>query len=141
MLPEENRTFVEEEKVNKVDILELTTIEDTKQNIELESELEDREQTMNNEEDELSTTTPSVKGNRKKENKESQQAQISDKELEGSTTNIIHPPSIECQIKRGKCLNHKIEARKVITTSKRWGKMKKGYGWIYSRRVTYSCAA
>ena len=45
----------------------------------------------------------------------------------------------ECIIKRGKCQTHQIAARKVVTTSKKWGKVKQGYGWIYRKNVNYCC--
>ena len=47
--------------------------------------------------------------------------------------------SLDCIIKRGRCQNHNIEARKIVTKSRKWGKVKTGYGWIYSKHVRYSC--
>ena len=37
------------------------------------------------------------------------------------------------------CQKHGVEARKKVITSKKWGEKKHGYGWIYSRKVEYSC--
>ena len=52
------------------------------------------------------------------------------------------PPDIDterCQIKKGRCLFHNIEARKNTTKSKKWGKTKNGFGWIYSYKVEWLC--
>ena len=46
-----------------------------------------------------------------------------------------------CTFKKGLCLEHKIMGEKRVTTSKKWGNTKKGYGWIYSRKVTWVCRA
>ena len=40
----------------------------------------------------------------------------------------IQPESLDCIIRRGRCQNHNIEARKIVTKSKKWGKVKTGYG-------------
>ena len=36
-------------------------------------------------------------------------------------------------------MSKQIDARKVVTTSKKGGKVKKGYGWIYKKNVNYYC--
>ena len=51
------------------------------------------------------------------------------------------PEGIVCQFKRGVCLLHKIKGDKQTIRSKRWGKVKGGYGWIHSSKVKYSCKA
>ena len=60
----------------------------------------------------------------------------------------IAPPSLKgedkgdiqlCIVKKGMCQKHGVEARKKVITSKKWGEKKHGYGWIYSRKVEYSC--
>ena len=45
----------------------------------------------------------------------------------------------ECNIRRGKCLTHNIKGEKKNTSTTKWGKVKTGYGWIYSKKVTWLC--
>ena len=45
----------------------------------------------------------------------------------------------DCKIKRGNCLTHNIPAEKRTTSTKRWGKQKHGFGWIYGKKVTWIC--
>ena len=65
-------------------------------------------------------------------------------ELEGPVTS----PAVEekeetiCKIKKGQCLEHKMEAIKKTITSKKWGMKKDGLsGWIVSKRVRWFCPA
>ena len=51
------------------------------------------------------------------------------------------PEGIECQFKRGVCLRYNIKEDKQRVRSKRWGKVKTGYGWIHSSKVRYSYKA
>ena len=44
-----------------------------------------------------------------------------------------------CTHKRGICMKHKIKGNKMTQKHKRWGKVKHGYGWIYTQTVSYSC--
>ena len=46
---------------------------------------------------------------------------------------------IECSFKRGVCMVHKLKGKKTVHKTKKWGKTKNGYGWIYSQTVKYSC--
>ena len=41
----------------------------------------------------------------------------------------------ECTIARGRCTTHNILARKIVTSTKKWGKKKDGFGWIYRKSV------
>ena len=43
----------------------------------------------------------------------------------------------DCKIKRGNCLTRNIPAEKRITSTKRWGKQKHRFGWIYGKKVTW----
>ena len=47
--------------------------------------------------------------------------------------------SNECEFKRGICSIHKLKGKKMVTTTKKWVAKKGGYGWSYSRKVTYTC--
>ena len=65
-------------------------------------------------------------------------------ESRGSTSVINRPPPPsldvnQCHLKKGRCQTHDIQARKIITNEKKWGKLKYGYGWINRRRVHYEC--
>ena len=42
-------------------------------------------------------------------------------------------------VKKGRCQKHNLEARKKVITSKKWGKKKEGFGWIYKRSTEYTC--
>ena len=44
-----------------------------------------------------------------------------------------------CVYKRGYCTYHKSKGVRMVTKTKKWGKMKTGFGWIYSSKVSYSC--
>ena len=45
----------------------------------------------------------------------------------------------ECKFRRGKCITHDIKGEKKTISIKKWGKVKTGYGWIYSKKVTWLC--
>ena len=44
-----------------------------------------------------------------------------------------------CQIKKGRCVKHNLEARKIINNFKKWGKKGTGYGWLNRRITKYVC--
>ena len=44
-----------------------------------------------------------------------------------------------CVYKRGYCTYHKSKGIRMVTKTKKWGKLKTGFGWIYSSKVSYSC--
>ena len=44
-----------------------------------------------------------------------------------------------CEFKKGICTLHNIKGKKIVTSSKKWTQKKDGYGWVTSRKVTYSC--
>ena len=44
-----------------------------------------------------------------------------------------------CVFKRGVCQVHKLKGKKSVNKTKKWGKVKSGYGWIYSQTVKYTC--
>ena len=47
---------------------------------------------------------------------------------------------VECQFRRGTCLNHNIKGRKMTKTSSHWAKKKNGeFGWSYRKKVYYKC--
>ena len=41
-----------------------------------------------------------------------------------------------CTHKRGICVKHKIKGKKMPQKDKRWGKVKHGYGWVYTQTVS-----
>ena len=47
----------------------------------------------------------------------------------------------DCQFRRGVCLQHKPKGDKHIGKSKKWGKVKREYGWIHSSKARYTCKA
>ena len=42
-------------------------------------------------------------------------------------------------MKKGRCQKHDLEVRKKVITTKKWGKKKDGFGWLYRRSVEYTC--
>ena len=40
-----------------------------------------------------------------------------------------------CVIYKGRCRKHEVEAKKTVNRSKKWGKVKDGWGWVYSCKV------
>ena len=54
-------------------------------------------------------------------------------------------PSVGCEDSqcvgnnRGWCGLHKKFARKSLKITKKWGKVKSGWGWLYKRKTTYAC--
>ena len=47
---------------------------------------------------------------------------------------------VECRYRRrGFCLIHNTKGDKMEVRTKRWGKVKHGFGWIHSKKVRYSC--
>ena len=58
-------------------------------------------------------------------------------------TNFSTPPppleDTKCQIRRGSCQKHQLKARKTVIKSRKWGKKKDGFGWIYTSKVSYMC--
>ena len=53
--------------------------------------------------------------------------------------NSIGNPPLECSYKRGFCNVHLRKGFKNIRKSKKWGKTKKGFGWIYRQAIEYYC--
>ena len=100
------------------------------------------------EEVEIRQTAPSVGRKRKLSDEKAIEAPISHTIEVHSKPGIIGqgqqlpppPPDIgRCQIKKGRCLTHNIEAKKNTIKSKKWGKTKNGFGWIYSNKVEWLC--
>ena len=61
-------------------------------------------------------------------------------DTDGTTVNnggIVQ--QIQCEFYRGYCSVHKLKGKKIITTNKVWKKKKYGYGYVTSRKTTYSC--
>ena len=52
-------------------------------------------------------------------------------------TGLLQP--VQCEFTRGYCTTHKLKGNKMITTTKVWKKKKYGYGFVSSRKTTYSC--
>ena len=44
-----------------------------------------------------------------------------------------------CVIYKGRCRRHEVEAKKTVNRSKKWGKVKDGWGWVYSCKVEWTC--
>ena len=64
---------------------------------------------------------------------------------QGDSTEVIFDSGgdgaiVECQFRRGTCLNHKIKGKKMTKTSSHWAKKKNGeFGWSYRKKVNYKC--
>ena len=45
----------------------------------------------------------------------------------------------QCRMKRGCCEVHKLKGDRLEVSSKRWGKVKYGYGWVTRKTVVWKC--
>ena len=57
----------------------------------------------------------------------------------GAGVGVSNIQSQECTITKGRCTKHDILARKIVSNTKKWGKKKDGFGWIYRKSVSYKC--
>ena len=66
-----------------------------------------------------------------------------EKDVRKLTPSVTRNANVEkassCEVKKGRCKKHNLEARKKVITSKKWGKKKEGFGWIYRRSTEYTC--
>ena len=43
--------------------------------------------------------------------------------------------------KRGKCLDHNLVGKKTVLKTKKWVRMKDGFGWVTRQTTVYTCIA
>ena len=45
-----------------------------------------------------------------------------------------------CVMRRGRCEVHKVKGDKTETTSRKWAKVKHGFGWVTRKTVVWKCS-